>query len=425
MASSSSGVRELAHNQRSEDATRALELLQQLQREFAPLLRNRGWTVHKLQEMCCCSNGGGKKRESGILGMCHSSGNKTTAMIIEIRLREPTGHSFKDFEYELVGTMCHELSHIIYGPHSADFYALMEELRGEFDKSRGQSGIDGNGIFAGRGNKADGDRHNPSNAKDARQRALIAAESRSRKQQLGGRPGGQRLGGSTRRAGDIDWHRMTPRAAASVAAQRRFRDDGWCSHSSSLPSNSVAVDSQEGAAVVGPNLSKVKRPGHKNNDNDFASGLRLHHEPKQRNRNSSSSSSSSSGNQSSSSNETYHPTKIARSSAGSSDIDNGPTIDLTADCSNDQENTDVTHCCAYSSSSDVAEHSKKQCQASEVCNAKRWSSVVRKEQGQSSTSMAGARGGDAECEWACHVCTLMNPVLALACGACASERRFL
>lgn len=96
------GVKTLAHNAGVENASQALQLLQRLQREFAPLLRTRGWTVRKLQEMCCCAKGGGVARASGVLGMNHSGAKNKFAAKIEIRLREPGGsHEFKDFEYEV------------------------------------------------------------------------------------------------------------------------------------------------------------------------------------------------------------------------------------------------------------------------------------------------------------------------------------
>ena len=99
------GVQQLVLNTKSDEAPKALAVLEKLQREFAPLLKKRSWRVLKLQEMCCCAKGGGIKRAPGIQGMCHTAGRGSEATKIEIRLREPSSHSFKDFEYEVVGTM--------------------------------------------------------------------------------------------------------------------------------------------------------------------------------------------------------------------------------------------------------------------------------------------------------------------------------
>ena len=39
------GVLKIRHNRKTPGAEEALKMLQELQREFAPLCRNRGWTV--------------------------------------------------------------------------------------------------------------------------------------------------------------------------------------------------------------------------------------------------------------------------------------------------------------------------------------------------------------------------------------------
>ena len=163
------GVLRLRHNKKSPNAEQALKMLQELQREFAPLLRNRNWTVDELVEMCCCSeHSGGVKRSPGIAGMCHSGERGRSSSRIEIRLRVAADHAqFLDYEGYVVGTMCHELSHIVHGNHSSDFYRLMEELRNEFDKSAPRRARTGR-PFAGEGRKADTDRHNPVDPRAAR-----------------------------------------------------------------------------------------------------------------------------------------------------------------------------------------------------------------------------------------------------------------
>ena len=204
-----------------------------------------------LQEMCCCAAGGGVKRAPGIQGMCHGGKRGVSAPKIEIRLREPGNHSFIDFEYHVVGTMCHELAHIVHGNHSAEFYDLMEVspfhlvwlslprqgfsssvpsvtntqvLRNEFDTTRKQAGSDGRGSFLGQGVKADGDRHNATDRAAARRQAVASAEARARKQQLMGNSGGQRLGGGcVNSGGSDDWKKVPPREAALRAAERRMR----------------------------------------------------------------------------------------------------------------------------------------------------------------------------------------------------------
>jgi len=255
-----SGVQELAHN-KVDGADEALKVLQQLKREFAPLLRKRGWTVLKLQEMCCCAKGGGIARSPNILGMCHTTGRGSQAIKIEIRVREPGSHSLKDYEYEVVSTMCHELSHIVHGNHSAEFYKLMEEVRAEFDATRSSAGADGRGSFAGAGDKSDPDRHNTADPREARRRAAAAAEARARKQRIMPPPGGQRLGGGEEAAAHVlcaggagcgrSWRDVPPRELAAWAAERRRRDDGWC------PSAAPAVAVEAAAAASSSSLSSL------------------------------------------------------------------------------------------------------------------------------------------------------------------------
>jgi DNA-dependent metalloprotease WSS1 len=225
--SSSFGVNRIEHNSKVPDSATALGMLQQLQREFAPLLRQRNWKVDCLVEMCCCSKGGGIKRSPNILGMCHKTSNSIgNANVIEIRLREPNHHSFKDFEYEVVGTMCHELAHIVHSAHDAKFYQLMDEIGKQFDETRSSAGVDGQGTFSGQGKKLDSTRHNPKSARDLRLTALKAAENRMRIQKIMGN-GGNCLGGG-RCVGGSSWRTMTPKQASAQAAIRRFQDNKWC-----------------------------------------------------------------------------------------------------------------------------------------------------------------------------------------------------
>jgi len=129
--------------------------------------------------------------------------------------------------------MCHELSHIVHHNHSAEFYELMEELHNEFDATRSKSG----GIapvvpFVGQGAKVDSSRHNPTSLKDARRRAVEAAEKRAKTQQLTGNAGGHRLGNggnsSSSNGAAQAWRALPPKVAALRAAERRLRDDHWC-----------------------------------------------------------------------------------------------------------------------------------------------------------------------------------------------------
>lgn len=48
---------------------------------------------------------------------------------IKLRIRRPN-NEWDFFPYEqILDTMLHELCHIVHGPHNADFYSLLDELR--------------------------------------------------------------------------------------------------------------------------------------------------------------------------------------------------------------------------------------------------------------------------------------------------------
>jgi hypothetical protein len=142
---------------------------------------------------------------------------------IMIRLRSARGGAFLPYEM-LLGTMLHELSHNIRGPHDAIFYKLLDELKAECEDfmARGITGT-GAGFDARAAGKVGGrfiGKEMPQHVR--RDVALKAAEQRARKAAV--MPsGGRTLGGdlSLRQACD-------PRAAAAAAAERRARDNLWC-----------------------------------------------------------------------------------------------------------------------------------------------------------------------------------------------------
>jgi hypothetical protein len=123
-------------------ADAALSLLENLAKEFEPVVSARGWNVVKLSEMCCCGDGDETLDQSSrtsthhadtVLGYCVASQNGRTALGIHIRLRPPgvcrRRWGAPLFPYQdLVATMAHELAHIAEQNHGPVFYQVMAQI---------------------------------------------------------------------------------------------------------------------------------------------------------------------------------------------------------------------------------------------------------------------------------------------------------
>ncbi|KAJ2719194.1 hypothetical protein GGI07_005359 [Coemansia sp. Benny D115] len=194
--------------------TAALVLLQRIAAQVRPVMAKRGWHVGVLREFF--------PGDARLLGLNVNRGQ-------EIRIRLRPAHDDRQFLiYEdLVGTMLHELVHIVQGPHDAVFYRLLDELKAETEAMLAK-GYTGDGFFSqgkrvGHGVSHDVPRH------QAREMALKAAEQRRRRAQALG------LGGQPRTLGGVDggrWAELqrthSPQQMAALAAERRMRDEKWC-----------------------------------------------------------------------------------------------------------------------------------------------------------------------------------------------------
>lgn len=197
-------VRVLPKLPRSEDAKK---LLDRVCWQVQPIMRKRMWSVPVVTEFL--------PRSPNLLGL-----NKNGGQEICIRLRESKDSELFPFEHAL-GTMLHELTHIVHGPHNAKFYALLDELENECDKLM-DSKVGGSGAgFDLPGVKLSGEAHNPT-ALESRLKAIAAAEKRQQMQELLGAAGGRRLGGAPPIKG------RKPSEMAAEAALRRQRDEQWC-----------------------------------------------------------------------------------------------------------------------------------------------------------------------------------------------------
>ncbi|KAK1988625.1 WLM domain-containing protein [Colletotrichum cereale] len=161
----------LADFPRASDALRTLKKVASL---VKPIMRVRGWKVQELAEFY--------PEQANLLGLNINRGQR-----ILVRLRYPGDRSlFLPIE-QVVDTMLHELSHIVFGPHDGKFHALWNQLRDEHEALI-RKGYTGEG-FLSEGHRLGGGRM-PMH--EARRLARTAAEKR-RSLTAGS---GRRLGGS-------------------------------------------------------------------------------------------------------------------------------------------------------------------------------------------------------------------------------------
>ncbi|GAA5863059.1 hypothetical protein JCM1840_002457 [Sporobolomyces johnsonii] len=191
---------------RSEEA---LQLLRKIHSLVKPIMKRHGWTLPVLAEFF--------PRNPNLLGININRGAK-----ICIRLRPALDpHSFLPLEESLIGTMLHELTHNVRGPHDDIFFKQLDGLWEEYDGLR-SLGYEGEG-FLGRGNRVgQGVGHDTDvSLQQAREKALKAFEEKERVRKIlgkGGKLGGKALDAKGKRMGDI----------LAEAAERRLKAKKGC-----------------------------------------------------------------------------------------------------------------------------------------------------------------------------------------------------
>ncbi|KAF0742743.1 hypothetical protein LEN26_017768 [Aphanomyces euteiches] len=159
----------------------AQSILERIAEHVLPICTKRRFKVKQLLEFF--------PKRTNLLGMNVNRGWK-----IYLRLRPASRpSSFLPFE-EILGTMLHELSHMLVGPHNAEFYKVLDELTTEMENlmARGLLGEAGAAFQdAGDGHALGGTRVLKSQLSAVR---ASAAERRQQHQaimssgRLGGRP---------------------------------------------------------------------------------------------------------------------------------------------------------------------------------------------------------------------------------------------
>eukprot|EP00045_Choanoeca_perplexa_P013782 m.157539 g.157539 ORF g.157539 m.157539 type:complete len:330 (-) comp16452_c0_seq11:2195-3184(-) len=191
----------------------AQELLEKAAKQVLPVMKKRGWHIGLLVEFF--------PKNPNLLGL---NVNRTQKICVRLR---PHNNPRGFYPYEdILGTLLHELTHIVRSPHDDVFYKQLDELKDEVEglMVRERFGIGPAALsktsvdtFTGQGNTVGGKPPLGSRAADPREAARKAALARN---------SGRRLGS----ASTDDWKKKDPRAMAVEAAVRRRRDQGWCAN---------------------------------------------------------------------------------------------------------------------------------------------------------------------------------------------------
>jgi hypothetical protein len=225
--SSSEYIKTITVLKRRHKSDEALYLLQKIASMVKPIMRSHGLKVTTLCEFF--------PKSANLLGL-----NVNNGMKICIRLRPHNNDKIFFPLTELLGTMLHELTHNIHGPHNGNFYSYMGELRTEMENlmARGYTGdgFFGNGQTVGKslfgliGRVLSGVPVNrnglPDPVKLAEARKLEAERQKAQKKKINKK--GQRLGSLTY---NPDENNISTRELALRAAEQRIKDSKWCGKS--------------------------------------------------------------------------------------------------------------------------------------------------------------------------------------------------
>lgn len=170
----------------------ALHMLRKVASSVKPIMRKRGWRILTLAEFL--------PEEPQLLGL---NINRTQKVLIRLRYHHDS-RQFLPFE-QVIDTLLHELSHIVWGPHDHNFNNLWNELRDEH-QSLLAKGYTGEGFLSA-GHKLGGKRIP---LDEMRRQARAAAEKRKAAAVTSG---GHRLGGDRPTVRGVDMRKIIADAA--------------------------------------------------------------------------------------------------------------------------------------------------------------------------------------------------------------------
>ncbi|PVI08175.1 WLM-domain-containing protein [Periconia macrospinosa] len=175
----------------------ALHMLRKVASMVKPMMRKRGWKVGTLAEFL--------PDEPQLLGL---NINRTEKILIRLRYHHDS-RQFLSME-QVTDTLLHELSHIVWGPHDANFHNLWNELREEH-QSLIAKGYSGEG-FLSQGQRLGGKRVP---LDEMRRNARLSAERRRASTNVNA--GGRRLGGQAAASG-VDMRKVIADAHSRKAS---------------------------------------------------------------------------------------------------------------------------------------------------------------------------------------------------------------
>ena len=246
---------------------KATQYLNNLVKATANIMLKRKWKVKVLKEFYPTND--------NLLGM-----NVNRGASICIRLRSPHDRNVFLEWHDILGTMCHELAHMVISPHNAEFYKLWDQIADEVAmESSGMIGFgnranngtsssssvipfSGNSTALGGGKVVPRERMSEVAAQAAIKRQKLSTNSSGSGQKLGGIHSGKHLS-------PTELARL-----AAIAAERRIIDDKWCptqSEEIGSPLNSQ-VNAETNwicNACLEPNNDTVRQCSFCGNDKDY------------------------------------------------------------------------------------------------------------------------------------------------------------
>lgn len=202
-----SRIAKIASLKKFPDKDYANSILHDVAKVVAPIMHENNFKVGLLCEMY--------PKGGNLLGLNINGGSK-----IMLRLRYHSNSRLFLPMGDIIGTMLHELTHNVYGPHDQRFYNFLDKLKDRFEQIQyNPNSIEG---YVCEENKLGGNTgfNGYSSIRDKRLKALGTGKFKAEKRKLGG------INGISKVKSSNDPQLL--RLLALEAAERRLKDGKWC-----------------------------------------------------------------------------------------------------------------------------------------------------------------------------------------------------